>query len=262
MGSISRWSSGPAATPKYTNNQTLPHEAQARSTGNQIPRGIGTASSTAAVLLSTAWETGHTGRCLLCLPEISISTTPSTIQIPVSYKAVAQKGEMYFCLLSRCSLVAQSLAGNGSERQCNKYKNRIGLLELFYIKKSRTNYLKNYLYTIAIFLLTQSYWSTKDDIQNHACLIWLWFYWDPWGMWHPWTAKHDRQHSVCVYIYVYITCTVHILLATHLQFTHTYQLLALILWEFFWGEGRSLKLSSFAESYGITSRNPTLQHLG
>lgn len=61
---------------------------------------------------------------------------------------------------------------------------------------------------MAIFLLTQSYWSTKDDIQNDACLIWLWFYWDPWGMWHPWTAKQDRQHSVCIYICIYnMYCT-------------------------------------------------------
>lgn len=38
------------------------------------------------------------------------------------------------CLLSWHSPVAQNWAGNGNERQCNKYKNRIGLLELFYIK--------------------------------------------------------------------------------------------------------------------------------
>lgn len=123
-----------------TNNQTLPHGAWVRNTGNQIPWVVGTASSTTAVLLSssTAWETAHTGRCpvLLCFPETSISATPTTLEytFPASYKAVSQKGEMYFCLLSWQSLVAQNWAGNGNERQCNKYKNRIGLLELFYIK--------------------------------------------------------------------------------------------------------------------------------
>lgn len=40
---------------------------------------------------------------------------------------------------------------------------------------------------------------------------------------------NKTDSTVCVYIYVYITCTVHILPVTHLQFTHTYQLLALIL---------------------------------
>lgn len=57
---------------------------------------------------------------------------------------------------------------------------------------------------MAIFLLTQSYWSTKDDIQKDACLICLCFYWDPWWTWHPWTVKQDRQHRGCVYIYICI----------------------------------------------------------
>lgn len=35
--------------------------------------------------------------------------------------------------------------------------------------------------------------------------------------------------TVSIYIYVYITCTVHNLLLTHLKFTHAYRLLALIL---------------------------------
>lgn len=52
---------------------------------------------------------------------------------------------------------------------------------------------------MAIFLLTQSYRSTKDDIQKDACLICLCFYWDPWWMQHPGTVKQDRQHGVCIY---------------------------------------------------------------
>lgn len=55
---------------------------------------------------------------------------------------------------------------------------------------------------MAIFSLIWSYRSTKDDVQKDACLICLCFYWDPWWMWHPWTVKQDRQHGVCIYIYI------------------------------------------------------------
>lgn len=52
-----------------------------------------------------------------------------------------------------------------------------------------------------------------------------------------WSNETDSR-GVCVYICVYITCTVHILLLTQLKFTCTYQLLALILWEFLLGWGQ------------------------
>jgi len=40
------------------------------------------------------------------------STTAPTIQAPASFKAVSQREETYFCLLSCYSLVAESLAGS------------------------------------------------------------------------------------------------------------------------------------------------------
>lgn len=136
MGSISRWSPGPTVTLKYNQPDLA---SWGMSTGNQVPWVVGTGSSTTAVLLSssTAPETAHTGRSpvLLCLPERSISTTPPTLKYTFQLlRRLFHRKEKCTCLLSWHSPVAQNWAGNGNERQCNKYKNRIGLLELFYIK--------------------------------------------------------------------------------------------------------------------------------
>lgn len=75
------------------------------------------------------------GRCpvLLSLPETSISTTPPTKHVPASYMAVPQKGEMYsFALMMQsCST---KFSWQRELKTMQKYKNKIGLLELFYIK--------------------------------------------------------------------------------------------------------------------------------
>jgi len=79
-------------------------------------------------------------------------------------------------------------------------------------------------------------------------------------MGHPWTVEQDRQHGVYVYIRIYnMYCTrftvntseVH----SHISITCSNSMRISL------GRGRLLKLSSFAGSCGITSRNPALRRL-
>lgn len=67
-------------------------------------------SCSAPVLLDTRVMEGE-ALFFSIFPQQNTSTPP-TIHIPASFKAVSQTGEMYFSLLSCYGLVAQNLAGS------------------------------------------------------------------------------------------------------------------------------------------------------